>query len=76
MQRQLAGYHARWDIVTHLISLKVDGSAKSCLRDKRVIPLVCISKHRSIRSNGYMIINYHYSRKIHKKNFCEETLWN
>lgn len=47
MQRQLAGYHARWDIVTHLISLKADGSAKSCLRDKRVIPLVCISKHRS-----------------------------
>lgn len=29
MQRQLAGYHAGWDIVTDLISLKVDGSAKS-----------------------------------------------
>lgn len=36
-------------------SLKVDGSAKSCLRDKRVIPLVCISKHRSIHDNQLSI---------------------
>lgn len=63
MQRQLAGYHARWDIVTHLISLKVDGSAKSCLRDKRVIPLVCISKHRSIHDNQLSIFKENSLKK-------------
>lgn len=60
----MTGYHARWDIVTQLISLKVDGSAKSCLRDKRVIPLTCITMGNTFTSTDNQ-------GKIHIKYFCK-----